>query len=225
MGLDESGGFDLKAATERINDICKTYGFDVNPNQKVYEMSVSQKQTVEIVKLIYRGAGILILDEPTAVLTPQETEKLFAVLEICAMTGKAIVIITHKLHEVEEISDRVVVLRKGENVGEMVTAKSTTQQMTNMMVGHQVTLNIERPMPVDPAERIRVKGLSVRDDEGILKLDNVSFSAFGGEVLGIAGVSNSGQRELLEAIAGLQSIESGSIQYVVDDGQVSRACG
>ncbi len=225
LGLDESGGFDLKAATERINDICKTYGFDVNPNQKVYEMSVSQKQTVEIVKLIYRGAGILILDEPTAVLTPQETEKLFAVLRNMRNAGKAIVIITHKLHEVEEISDRVVVLRKGENVGEMVTAKSTTQQMTNMMVGHQVTLNIERPMPVDPAERIRVKGLSVRDDEGILKLDDVSFSAFGGEVLGIAGVSNSGQKELLEAIAGLQSIESGSIQYVVDNGEVRKLAG
>ena len=225
LGLDESGGFDLKTATERINDICKTYGFDVNPNQKVYEMSVSQKQTVEIVKLIYRGAGILILDEPTAVLTPQETEKLFAVLRNMRNAGKAIVIITHKLHEVEEISDRVVVLRKGENVGEMVTAKSTTQQMTNMMVGHQVTLNIERPMPVDPAERIRVKGLSVRDDEGILKLDDVSFSAFGGEVLGIAGVSNSGQKELLEAIAGLQSIESGSIQYVVDNGEVRELAG
>lgn len=225
LGLDESGGFDLKAATERINDICKTYGFDVNPNQKVYEMSVSQKQTVEIVKLIYRGAGILILDEPTAVLTPQETEKLFAVLRNMRNAGKAIVIITHKLHEVEEISDRVVVLRKGENVGEMVTAKSTTQQMTNMMVGHQVTLNIERPMPVDPAERIRVKGLSVRDDEGILKLDDVSFSAFGGEVLGIAGVSNSGQKEMLEAIAGLQSIESGSIQYVGDNGEVRELAG
>lgn len=125
----------------------------------------------------------------------------------------------------QEISDRVVVLRKGENVGEMVTAKSTTQQMTNMMVGHQVTLNIERPTPVDPVERIFVNDLTVRDDEGVPKLDNVSFSAFGGEVLGIAGVSNSGQRELLEAIAGLQSIESGSIQYVGDDGQVQELAG
>lgn len=225
LGLDEGGGFDLKAAAEKIDDICKTYGFDVNPNQKVYEMSVSQKQTVEIVKLIYRGADILILDEPTAVLTPQETEKLFAVLRNMRNAGKAIVIITHKLHEVEEISDRVVVLRKGENVGEMVTAKSTTQQMTNMMVGHQVTLNIERPTPVDPVERIRVKGLTVRDDEGILKLDDVSFSAFGGEVLGIAGVSNSGQKELLEAIAGLQGIESGSIEYVGDNGEVRQLAG
>lgn len=225
LGLDESEGFDLKAAAEKIHAICEAYGFDVDLNQKVYEMSVSQKQTVEIVKLIYRGADILILDEPTAVLTPQETEKLFAVLRNMRNDGKAIVIITHKLHEVQEISDRVVVLRKGENVGEMITAESTTQQMTNMMVGHQVTLNIERPTPVDPVERIRVKGLTVRDDEGVLKLDDVSFSAFGGEVLGIAGVSNSGQKELLEAIAGLQGVESGSIQYVGDDGQVQELTG
>ena len=225
LGLDEGAGLDLKGAAEKIKGICDAYGFDVDPDQKIYEMSVSQKQTVEIVKLIYRGADILILDEPTAVLTPQETEKLFAVLRNMRNDGKAIVIITHKLHEVEEISDRVVVLRKGENVGEMVTAQSTTQQMTNMMVGHQVTLNIERPKPVNPTERIRVKGLTVRDDEGVLKLDDVSFSAFGGEVLGIAGVSNSGQKELLEAIAGLQGVESGTIGYVGDDGQVQELTG
>ena len=225
LGLDDGGAFDLKAASGKIGEICDTYGFDVDLDQKIYEMSVSQKQTVEIVKLIYRGADILILDEPTAVLTPQETEKLFSVLRNMRDDGKAIIIITHKLHEVEEISDRVVVLRKGVNVGEMVTAKSTTQQMTNMMVGHQVTLNIDRPAPVNPTERIRVKGLTVRDAEGVLKLDDVSFSAFGGEVLGIAGVSNSGQKELLESIAGLQGVESGAIEYVEDDGQAHRLAG
>lgn len=227
LGLDEGKGekFDLKAVSQEIKGICDTYGFDVDLDQKVYEMSVSQKQTVEIVKLIYRGAGILILDEPTAVLTPQETEKLFAVLRNMRDGGKAIVIITHKLHEVDEISDRVVVLRKGVNVGEMVTAKSTTQQMTNMMVGHQVTLNIERPAPVNPIERIHVSGLTVKDDEGVIKLDDVSFSAYGGEILGIAGVSNSGQKELLEAIDGLQGVESGSIEYVGDDGQTQELVG
>lgn len=225
LGLDDGGAFDLKAASGKIGEICDTYGFDVDLGQKIYEMSVSQKQTVEIVKLIYRGADILILDEPTAVLTPQETEKLFSVLRNMRDDGKAIIIITHKLHEVEEISDRVVVLRKGVNVGEMVTAKSTTQQMTNMMVGHQVTLNIDRPAPVNPTERIRVKGLTVRDAEGVLKLDDVSFSAFGGEVLGIAGVSNSGQKELLESIAGLQGVESGTIEYVEDDGQAHQLAG
>ena len=186
LGLDEPGKLDIKAANAKVKEICDRYGFDIDPTKKIYDMSVSQKQTVEIVKVLYRGADTLILDEPTAVLTPQETEKLFNVLRNMRADGKAIVIITHKLHEVQEISDRVVVLRKGENVGEMVTAKSTTQQMTNMMVGHQVTLNIERPTPVDTVERIRVNGLTVRDDEGVLKLDNVSFSAFGGEVLGIA---------------------------------------
>ena len=225
LGLNDGGAFDLKAAASKIRDICDTYGFDVDPDQKVYEMSVSQKQTVEIVKLIYRGADILILDEPTAVLTPQETERLFAVLRNMRNDGKAIVIITHKLHEVEEISDRVVVLRKGKNAGEMITAESSAQQMTNMMVGHQVTLNIERPAPVDPTERIRVKGLSVRDAEGVLKLDDVSFLAYGGEVLGIAGISNSGQKELLEAIAGLQAVESGSIEYLGNDGKALELTG
>ena len=218
LGLKEEGKFDLAAASEKIRQICDTYGFDVDPNQKVYDMSVSQKQTVEIVKLLYRGADILILDEPTAVLTPQETDKLFAVLRNMRDDGKAIIIITHKLHEVQDISDRVVVLRKGEYVGEMITAESTTQEMTNMMVGRQVSLNIDRPdVEMDyRMERIRVKNLTVKSPDGVTKLDDVSFTAYTGEILGIAGISGSGQKELLEAIAGLQPVESGSIEYVVD---------
>ena len=200
---------------------------DVDPQQKVYDMSVSQKQTVEIVKLLYRGAEILILDEPTAVLTPQETDRLFAVLRNMRDDGKAIVIITHKLNEVKDISDRVVVLRKGENVGELVTAEATTQEMTNMMVGHQITLNIERPEPEQKyrMERIRVKNLTVRNREGVAKLEDVSFTAYTGEILGIAGISGSGQKELLEAIAGLQPVESGSIEYNVDDENVEQLIG
>ena len=218
LGMDEPGGFDLKAASERIRQVCDTYGFDVDPNQKIYDMSVSQKQTVEIVKQLYRGAEILILDEPTAVLTPQETDKLFAVLRNMRDDGKTVVIITHKLHEVLDISDRVAVLRKGEYVGEMITAETTAQEMTNMMVGHQVSLNIERPdVEMDyRMERIRVKNLTVRNNEGVVKLDDVSFTAYTGEILGIAGISGSGQKELLEAIAGLQPVESGSVEYVVD---------
>ena len=218
LGLKEKGAFDLAAAAERIRTICDTYGFDVDPNQKIYNMSVSQKQTVEIVKQLYRGADILILDEPTAVLTPQETDKLFAVLRNMRDDGKAIIIITHKLNEVKDISDRVAVLRKGSFVGEMVTADSTTEEMTNMMVGRQVTLNIERPDPEmeQRMERIRVRNLTVKSSEGITKLDDVSFTAYTGEILGIAGISGSGQKELLEAIAGLQRVENGSIEYVVD---------
>lgn len=225
LGLKEQGGFDLRAASERIRQICDQYGFDVDPNQKVYTMSVSQKQTVEIVKMLYRGADILILDEPTAVLTPQETDKLFAVLRNMRDAGKAIVIITHKLREVQDISDRVVVLRRGRNVGEMVTAQSDPQQMTNMMVGHAVTLNIERPVPQNVHERIRVRDLTVRNGEGLPALQDVSFSANAGEILGVAGVSGSGQKELLEAIAGLRRPESGSIEYVEDDGSTKELIG
>lgn len=218
LGLKEPGRLNIDAVAQKVKTICDTYGFDVDPYQKVYNMSVSQKQTVEIVKVLYRGADILILDEPTAVLTPQETEKLFAVLRNMRDDGKAIVIITHKMHEVEALSDRVAILRHGQFVGDMLTAKTNAQEMTNMMVGHPVTLNIERPDPVNPKPRVEVKNLTVRDMEGTLKLEDVSFTVNSGEILGIAGISGCGQKELLEAIAGLQKVESGSICYVDDDG-------
>ena len=218
LGLHD-GKYDLRAAANRIREICSTYGFEVDPDQKIYDMSVSQKQTVEIVKVLYRGADILILDEPTAVLTPQETDKLFAVLRNMRDDGKAIVIITHKMHEVEDLSDRVAVLRKGEYVGDMMTKDTNAQEMTNMMVGRSVSLNIDRPEPVNPKPRIEVKDLTVRSEDGILKLDHVSFEARAGEILGVAGISGSGQKELLEAIAGLQKTESGSISYIDPDGK------
>ena len=218
LGLKEPGRLNIDKVAQKVKAICDTYGFDVDPYQKVYNMSVSQKQTVEIVKVLYRGADILILDEPTAVLTPQETEKLFAVLRNMRDDGKAIVIITHKMHEVEALSDRVAILRHGQFVGDMLTAKTNAQEMTNMMVGRPVTLNIERPDPVDPKPRVEVKNLTVRDMEGTLKLEDVSFTINSGEILGIAGISGCGQKELLEAIAGLQKTEAGSICYVEDDG-------
>ena len=223
LGLDEK--LDIKATSARIREICDKYGFDVDPDQKVYDMSVSQKQTVEIIKVLYRGADILILDEPTAVLTPQETEKLFNVLRNMRADGKAIVIITHKMHEVEALSDRVAILRHGQFVGDMITANTDAQEMTNMMVGHAVTLNIDRPEPVDPKPRIEVKNLTVRSMDGVLKLDDVSFTANSGEILGIAGISGCGQKELLEAIAGLQPVESGSVCYVNDEGEHEEMLG
>ena len=216
LGLE--GKLNVKEASKKIEDICNKYGFEINPKQKIYDMSVSQKQTVEIVKVLYRGADILILDEPTAVLTPQESEKLFAVLRKMRDDGKAIVIITHKMHEVESLSDRVAVLRAGKYIGDMATKDTNVTEMTNMMVGRTVTLNIDRPEPVNPQPRIEVKGLSVRDEEGYLKLKDVSFTANSGEILGVAGISGCGQKELLEAIAGLQTTESGTIAYVQDDG-------
>ncbi len=214
LGMDGKIRLDLKSVGEKIRSICGMYGFEVDPEQKVYDMSVSQKQTVEIVKVLYRGADILILDEPTAVLTPQETEKLFAVMRNMRDDGKAIVIITHKLHEVEEISDRVVVLRRGQYAGGMATKDTNAAEMTNMMVGRAVSLNIERPEPIDPKPRVIVEGLTVRDADGVTKLSDVSFTAYSGEILGVAGISGCGQKELLESIAGLQPSESGSIIYI-----------
>ena len=211
LGLEEK--LDLKNASRKIREICEAYGFEVDPEQKIYDMSVSQKQTVEIVKVLYRGADILILDEPTAVLTPQETDKLFAVLRNMRDDGKAIVIITHKLNEVLAISDRVAVLRTGKYVGSMITAETTAQEMTNMMVGRAVSLNIDRPDPVNPELRLEVRDLTVRNEEGLLKLDHVSFEVNSGEILGIAGISGAGQKELLEAIYGLQITEAGTVIF------------
>ncbi|MBP5167375.1 MAG: ABC transporter ATP-binding protein [Oscillospiraceae bacterium] len=225
LGIEDEK-FDLKAATKRIEDICGRYGFEVNPQQKVYDMSVSQKQTLEIVKALYRGADVLILDEPTAVLTPQETQRLFNVIRSMKADGKSIVIITHKLNEVMEISDRVAVLRKGHYIGEVETKDTDPQKLTDMMVGRAVSLNIRRTDPVNPVKRLEVNNLSVRNSEGVQVLKNISFTAYGGEILGIAGISGCGQKELLESIAGLQKAESGSsIKYYAPDGSVNEMIG
>ena len=220
-----SGRLDLGKAKEKIREICDRYGFDVDPDKKIYNMSVSEKQTVEIVKVLYRGADILILDEPTAVLTPQETKKLFDVMRNMKNDGKALVIITHKLDEVMEISDRVAVLRQGEFVGTLITKETNPQEMTDLMVGHAVELNIERTEPIDPKLRVRISDLSVTSEDGIKRLKNVSFEINSGEILGIAGISGSGQKELLEAIAGLQKVDSGSIRYFEDDGSEKELVG
>ena len=176
-----------------------------------------QKQTVEIVKVLYRGANILILDEPTAVLTPQETDKLFAVMRNMKNDGKSLIIITHKLHEVLDVSDRVAVLRKGAYIGCVQTKDANQQSLTDMMVGHAVTLNIDRPTPVNVKPRLDIKGLTVFDEMGVKRLDDVTFTVNAGEVLGIAGIAGSGQRELLESIAGLYPVASGSVTYYNPD--------
>ena len=212
LGLDE-GKFNIKKSAERIKKISEQYGFDIDPNKKIYEMSVSEKQTVEIIKVLYRGADILILDEPTAVLTPQETLKLFDILRRMRDDGKAIIIITHKLHEVLSLSDRVSVLRKGEYIGTVNTAETNESELTEMMVGKKISLNIDRSDPVDPVDRLVVKDISCINRDGVKLLDDISFTARSGEILGIAGIAGSGQRELLESIAGLQHLNSGEIMY------------
>ena len=219
LGLPEQGRINRKAIAQKVQAICDRYGFDIDPNQKVYDMTVSQKQTLEIVKVLYRGANVLILDEPTAVLTPQETEKLFAVIRNMKADGKAIVIITHKLHEVLAVSDRVAIVRKGEYVGDVPTAEATELSLTEMMVGKKVTLNIDRPEPVNPQLRLSVRNLNCVNKEGVQVLHDVNFDVYSGEILGIAGISGCGQKELLESIAGLQPDEGGtSIEYFPQQG-------
>lgn len=213
LGYQEAGGFHLKRSAERIAKISSQYGFDIDPNKKIYEMSISEKQTVEIVKVLYRGADILILDEPTAVLTPQETQKLFTILRRMRDDGKAIIIITHKMHEVLELSDRVSVLRKGEYIGTVSTAQTNEAELTEMMVGKKISLNIHRSQPKDPVDRLEVRHLNCISRDGVKLLNDVSFTLRSGEILGIAGIAGSGQRELLESIAGLQHLQSGEVLY------------
>jgi len=213
LGLEEKGKYNLKAAEEKVDQICHKYGFEIDPKKKIYTMSVSEKQTVEIIKVLYRGADILILDEPTAVLTPQETQKLFAVLRRMRDDGKCIIIITHKMHEVLSLSDRVSVLRKGEYVGTVNTAETNMSQLTEMMVGQKMDLNIHRTEPKNVADRLEVQHISSVDVLGNTILDDISFTARSGEILGIAGIAGSGQREMLEAIAGLHHLTEGDIYY------------
>ena len=218
LGLPGPTRLDIAAVAARIRELAAKYGFDIDPDRKIYEMSVSQKQTVEIMKMLYRGANILILDEPTAVLTPQETDALFAVLRNMRDAGNAIIIITHKLNEVLELSDRVSVLHKGKYIGTVETASATVESLTEMMVGKKVNLDIDRPDPVNLQKRLVVRDVTCVDPEGITTLDHASFTAYGGEILGIAGVAGSGQRELLESIAGLTPKTAGVIEYYPPEG-------
>ena len=212
LGVND-GKYNLKEVKSRVLAMCEKYGFNIDPDKKIHAMSVSEKQTVEIIKVLYRGADILILDEPTAVLTPQEIRTLFNVLRAMRDDGKSIVIITHKLNEVMEISDRVAILRKGEHIATVDTVNTNEQELTEMMVGQKIELNINRPMPKNVCDRLEVKGLNMTSPDGVKILDNISFTAKAGEILGIAGIAGSGQRELLEAIAGLKSFESGEVIF------------
>ncbi len=213
LGTETEGKYNLKAVNTQVAQIAERYGFRLDPTKKIYDMSVSEKQTVEIIKVLYRGADILILDEPTAVLTPQEITRLFDVLRRMKADGKSIIIITHKLNEVMEVSDRVAILRRGEHVATVNTAETNEAELTEMMVGKKIDLNIHRSKPVNATPRLIVEGLNLYNAEGIHVLKDITFTANGGEILGIAGIAGSGQRELLEAISGLQQVESGKITF------------
>lgn len=210
LGINDKEKFNIKKAEKKVKEITDKYGFDINLESKVYEMSVSEKQTVEIVKVLYRGAQTLILDEPTAVLTPQETEKLFDVLRRMKEDGKSIIIITHKLHEVMALTDRVAVLRKGEYIGTVDTKTATEQSLTEMMVGKKVSLNIERTAPVNPQDRIELKNVTTLNAEGAKAIDNLSFTIRSGEILGsqaLQAVAKGNFLKLLRGFKGLKTVK------------------
>ena len=211
--LDKGQKYNLKKIRAEVNEICERYGFEIDLDKKVYNMSVSEKQTLEIVKVLYRGTDVLVLDEPTAVLTPQETKKLFAVIKNMRSDGKSIIIITHKLNEVMEISDRVTILRKGEYIGTVLTSETDEKQLTEMMVGKKVELKIDRPKTEFDLPILEIRDLVVKSDDGSIAINGTSFYIRSGEILGVAGITGCGQKELCEAIAGIRNIEKGVIAH------------
>lgn len=216
LGLEGKMTVNRKQVNQKVSELASKYGFELDPTKKIYNMSVSEKQTVEIIKVLYRGADILILDEPTAVLTPQETEKLFGVLRNMKADGKSIIIITHKLNEVMAISDRVAILRKGEYIGVVDTDKTTQSELTEKMVGRPISLEINRPAVENREERLQVIGLTCLNGDGVKALKDVSFKAYSGEILGVAGIAGSGQKELCEVLAGIQQAIGGSVLYTAN---------
>lgn len=213
LGLPGKQVLNIKQVARDIRTLADKYGFDIDPNKKIYEMSVSEKQTVEIVKMLYRGARILILDEPTAVLTPQEADRLFDVIRNMKKDGCSVILITHKLHEVLSVSDRVAILRKGAYIGVVNTAEATVESLTEKMVGAKVELNIDRPDPVNTVKRLELKNVTCKNADGVVTLDHANLTVYGGEILGVAGIAGGGQKELLEAIAGLEPVPEGSITF------------
>ncbi|MDR0854377.1 MAG: ABC transporter ATP-binding protein [Clostridiales Family XIII bacterium] len=207
-----------KDLTKKILDISERYGLGVDPDKRVFDMSVGEKQTLEIIKVLYRGAKILIMDEPTAVLTPQEIEKLFKIIRNMRDEGCAVVIITHKLNEVMEISDRITILRGGRSIGTVVTEEATIPTLIEKMVGGSIDLNIDRPkLNEEQKPLLTVNDLSVNDGEGKTALDGLSFTLNTHEILGVAGVAGSGQKELCEVLSGLMDAKSGSAIFEEHD--------
>ncbi len=214
--LGQKGNFFIKGKmlTKEIRAISDKYRLDVDPSKKVYDMSVGEKQTLEIIKVLYRGAKVLIMDEPTAVLTPQEIKRLFKIINNMKAQGCAIIIITHKMNEVMEISDRVTVLRKGKSIATVETAKTTSSELVEMMVGKSVDLSIEKPQTKKSEKpMLELDEVTVLDSEKRYALKDVSLDVYGGEILGVAGLAGSGQKELCETIAGLMKTNSGRIYF------------
>ena len=217
MGKEKAGFVLKKTRYDEISQMVKKFGFELDPKKLVRNMAVSEKQTLEIIKVLYYGAKVIILDEPTAVLTVQEIEKLFRVLRRMRDEGHSIIIITHKLNEVMELSDRVAILRKGEYITTVNTAETNEQELTEWMVGRKIDLNIQRPVVEKTRPLLEIRDLTIRNDEGAVAIDHVSFYIRGGEILGVAGIAGCGQKELCEAIAGLRPVQSGLMIHKGDN--------
>ena len=208
---------DRQAAAQRIREISSQFGLKVDPDVLIEDLPLGVQQRVEIIKVLYRQAEILILDEPTAVLTPQEVEELFKVIRSLVDQGKSVIFITHKLNEVLSIADQIVVLRGGRVVGSTVPAQATEKSLANMMVGREVLLEVEK-QPAQPGEVVlNVENLHVMDDRKLTAVDEVSLQVCAGEVLGIAGVQGNGQTELVEALTGLRPVKAGRITLLGTD--------
>jgi simple sugar transport system ATP-binding protein len=208
---------DLEAARRTVDELAASFGFAIDPDAKIQDITVGQQQRVEILKALYRGADILILDEPTAVLTPQEATELFAILRGLVAEGKSIIFISHKLNEVLEIADRVTVLRRGKVIETLPTRGATEESLARLMVGRDVLLEVEKNTAAPGAPLLTVQDLHVRDERGIEKVRGVSFEVCEGEILGLAGVDGNGQTELIDAIAGLLRPDSGTVTLAGDD--------
>lgn len=213
--LGQKDGFLLnrKKAKKKINDICSKYGLELQTDKMVYDMSVGERQILEILKVLYRGADILILDEPTTVFTPQEVEKLFKIMRKMKENGCSVIFITHKMDEVMSISDRITVLRKGETVATLNKQETCPEKLAELMVGHSVNLSIKKPFYDNKKEILEIKNLTILNEEGIETVKGISFSVKKGEILGVAGIANSGQKEVCEAIAGISKVQSGEIMF------------
>lgn len=212
--MGSEGGFllDRASASKRISALSKQYGLSIDPNKRIEEISVGMQQRVEILKMLYRNAEILIFDEPTAVLTPQEIHELMQIMKNLVKEGKSIILITHKLREIKEIADRCSVIRRGKYIGTVEVKDTTQQQMASMMVGREVSFKVDKK-PSEPGEEVlRVENLSVLSSRKVLGLKDFSLNVRRGEIVGVAGVEGNGQTELIEAITGLRDVVSGAIQ-------------
>ena len=217
--LGKEGGFvyDIRKASKRIKEISERYGLQIEPDMVIEDITVGMQQRVEILKMLYRDADILIFDEPTAVLTPQEIDELIEIMKNLAKEGKSIILITHKLDEIKRTAKRCTVIRRGKFIGEVDVASTSAQEMAAMMVGRPVSFVVEKEKREPGEVMLEVKDLNVRNNKGVLGVKDFSLAIRSGEIVGIAGVDGNGQTELVEAITGLRKIESGSVLFKGED--------